>query len=171
SNGLHNEVGTLAMARTSAPDSATSQFFINTKNNEFLNKEKAQDGAGYAVFGKVVDGMDVVRKIEKVKTGTRAPHQNVQDEPVVIRSAKQGWRGPGPAEESARRRDDLLASAAPGRRHLGQKIGLGDVQHVLRGDEPVASEPTVEQVVRLFHVAAAGHGERLARGGDRAHGE
>ena len=89
SNGLHNDVGTLAMARTSAPDSATSQFFINTKNNEFLNKEKAQDGVGYAVFGKVVDGMDVVRKIEQVKTGTKGPHQNVPNEAVVIKSAKQ----------------------------------------------------------------------------------
>ena len=89
SNGLHNDLGTIAMARTSAPDSATSQFFINTKNNDFLNKEKAQDGVGYAVFGKVVDGMDVVRKIEQVKTGTKGPHQNVPDEPVVIKSAKQ----------------------------------------------------------------------------------
>jgi len=89
SNGLANEVGTLAMARTSAPDSATSQFFINTKNNDFLNKDKAQDGVGYAVFGKVVDGMDVVRKIEQVKTGTKSGHQNVPNEPVVIKSAKQ----------------------------------------------------------------------------------
>jgi len=89
SNGLANEVGTLAMARTSAPDSATSQFFINTKNNDFLNKDKAQDGVGYAVFGKVVDGMDVVRKIEQVKTGTKGGHQNVPNEPVVIKSAKQ----------------------------------------------------------------------------------
>jgi cyclophilin family peptidyl-prolyl cis-trans isomerase len=89
SNGLQNDVGTLAMARTSAPDSATSQFFINTKNNDFLNKEKAQDGVGYAVFGKVVDGMDVVRKIEHVKTGTKGGHQNVPDDAVVIKSAKQ----------------------------------------------------------------------------------
>lgn len=88
SNGLKNEVGTLAMARTSVPDSATSQFFINVKNNEFLNKEKAQDGVGYAVFGKVVEGMDVVKKIEQVKTTTKGPHQNVPAEAVVIKSAK-----------------------------------------------------------------------------------
>src|SRR5215470_2054764 len=62
SNGLKNEPYTLAMARTSAPDSATSQFFINVKNNDFLNKASAQDGVGYAVFGKVIEGMDVVNK-------------------------------------------------------------------------------------------------------------
>ena len=88
SNGLKNDEGTLAMARTSVPDSATSQFFINTKNNDFLNKEKSQDGVGYAVFGKVVEGMDVVKKIEAVKTTTKAPHQNVPVEPVTIKSAK-----------------------------------------------------------------------------------
>src|SRR5215467_14539342 len=88
SNGLTNEVGTLAMARTSAPDSATSQFFINTKNNDFLNKDKAQDSVGYAVFGKVVEGMDVVKKIEAVKTTTKAPHQNVPVDAVTIKSAK-----------------------------------------------------------------------------------
>jgi len=88
SNGLKNETGTLAMARTSAPDSATSQFFINVKDNGFLNKESAQDGVGYAVFGKVVDGMDVVRKIEKVPTTTKGPHQNVPVDPVTIKSVK-----------------------------------------------------------------------------------
>ena len=89
SNGLTNDVGTLAMARTSVPDSATSQFFINVKSNDFLNKDKAQDGVGYAVFGKVVDGMDVVRKIEQVKTTAKGPHQNVPEQPVVIKSTKQ----------------------------------------------------------------------------------
>jgi cyclophilin family peptidyl-prolyl cis-trans isomerase len=89
SNGLKNEVGTLAMARTSAPDSATSQFFINVKSNDFLNKEKAQDGVGYAVFGKVVDGMDVVKKIEQVQTTSKDTHQNVPVEAVVIKSAKE----------------------------------------------------------------------------------
>jgi peptidyl-prolyl cis-trans isomerase A (cyclophilin A) len=85
-NGLKNDVGTLAMARTSVPDSATSQFFINVKNNDFLNKDK--DGVGYAVFGKVVEGMDVVKKIEQVKTTTKGPHQNVPVEAVTIKSAK-----------------------------------------------------------------------------------
>ena len=88
SNGLKNETGTLAMARTSAPDSATSQFFINVKDNSFLDKEKAQDGVGYAVFGKVVEGMDVVRKIEQVKTATKGPHQNVPVDAVTIKSVK-----------------------------------------------------------------------------------
>ena len=68
SNGIKNEPGTLAMARTSDPNSATSQFFINVVNNEFLNKEKAQDKVGYAVFGKVVEGMDVVTKIGSTQT-------------------------------------------------------------------------------------------------------
>jgi cyclophilin family peptidyl-prolyl cis-trans isomerase len=87
-NGLKNETGTLAMARTSAPDSATSQFFINVKDNGFLNKESSADKVGYAVFGKVVDGMDVVKKIEQVKTATKGPHQNVPVDPVTIKSVK-----------------------------------------------------------------------------------
>jgi cyclophilin family peptidyl-prolyl cis-trans isomerase len=88
SNGLSNAVGTLAMARTSAPDSATSQFFINVKDNTFLDKEKAQDKVGYAVFGKVVEGMDVVKKIEQVKTTSKGPHQAVPVDAVVIKSVK-----------------------------------------------------------------------------------
>ncbi len=83
-NGLKNEVGTVAMARTPVPDSATSQFFINVKDNAFLNRDQAQDGVGYAVFGKVTKGMDVVRKIEQVKTGSKG----MPLEPVVIKSAK-----------------------------------------------------------------------------------
>ena len=88
SNGLKNDVGTLAMARTSAPDSATSQFFINVVNNEFLNKDKSPDKVGYAVFGKVVEGMDVVNKIVNVKTSNKGPHQNVPVDAIVIKSAK-----------------------------------------------------------------------------------
>jgi cyclophilin family peptidyl-prolyl cis-trans isomerase len=87
-NGLKNETGTLAMARTSVPDSATSQFFINVKDNSFLDRANAGDKVGYAVFGHVVDGMDVVRKIEQVKTATKGPHQNVPVDPVIIKSAK-----------------------------------------------------------------------------------
>jgi len=86
---LKNAVGTLAMARTSAPDSATSQFFINVKDNDFLNKDKARDGVGYAVFGKVVEGMDVVKKIEQVPTATKGMHQNVPVDAVSIKSAKE----------------------------------------------------------------------------------
>jgi peptidyl-prolyl cis-trans isomerase A (cyclophilin A) len=85
-NGLKNDTYTLAMARTSVPDSATSQFFINVKNNDFLNREQAQDGVGYAVFGKVIEGTDVVQKIERVQTGRKGGHSDVPTEPVVIKS-------------------------------------------------------------------------------------
>ena len=72
-NGLKNDLGTIAMARTSAPHSASSQFFIHGKNNDFLNAPTAQDGWGYTVFGKVVSGMDVVTKISKTPTGSGGP--------------------------------------------------------------------------------------------------
>lgn len=86
-NGLRNAPGTLAMARTDIVDSATSQFFINTGNNSSLNnRNTTQDGYGYAVFGKVTDGMDVVDKIEGVATGTRGPFRDVPDTPVEILS-------------------------------------------------------------------------------------
>lgn len=87
-NGLKNDLGTIAMARTSAPHSASAQFFINTGNNDFLNADRAQDGWGYAVFGKVVSGMDVVMKISKVPTGNVGMHGDVPKEPIVIESAK-----------------------------------------------------------------------------------
>ena len=86
-NGLKNDLGTLAMARTNAPHSASAQFFINLKNNDFLNQAQAQDGWGYAVFGKVVSGMDVVMKIAKVQTGNSGGHQNVPREAIIIESA------------------------------------------------------------------------------------
>jgi len=85
-NGLKNDTGTVAMARTNVPNSATSQFFINVKDNEFLNGEK--DKPGYAVFGKVVAGMDVVKKIEQVKITSKVGNQNVPVDPVIIKSAK-----------------------------------------------------------------------------------
>lgn len=88
-NGLKNVTGTLAMARTSVPDSATSQFFINVKDNGFLDfKSKTPQGWGYAVFGKVISGMDVVHKIENVQTTSKGMHQDVPAEPVVIKSIK-----------------------------------------------------------------------------------
>jgi peptidyl-prolyl cis-trans isomerase B (cyclophilin B) len=88
-NGLKNTVGTIAMARTSDPHSASAQFFINVKDNGFLDhREQTTQGWGYAVFGKVVEGMDVVRKIENVPTTTQAPHQNVPKDAVVITSAR-----------------------------------------------------------------------------------
>ena len=86
-NGLKNDLGTIAMARTSAPHSASSQFFINGKNNDFLNAANAQDGWGYAVFGKVVAGMDVVMQISRSPTGSGGPFPaDVPREMVVIES-------------------------------------------------------------------------------------
>ena len=87
-NGLKNDAGTLAMARTPDPHSASAQFFINLSNNDFLNAERAQDGWGYAVFGKVVSGMDVVTKIAKTQTGAGGPFRSdVPKQPIVIESA------------------------------------------------------------------------------------
>ena len=86
-NGLHNVRGTLAMARTSDINSATSQFFINLADNAFL--DHGGRDFGYAVFGKVVRGMDVVDRIARVRTGNRGMHQNVPVEPVLIESAKR----------------------------------------------------------------------------------
>jgi len=89
-NGLKNKIGTLSMARTNVVDSATAQFFINVKDNDFLDhRNTSPDGFGYAVFGQVIDGLDVVRKIENVKTGNRGLHQNVPVEPVVIHSVRR----------------------------------------------------------------------------------
>ncbi len=83
-NGLSNQRGTLAMARTMDPNSATAQFFINLKDNNFLDQANSRDGNGYAVFGHVVAGMDVVDKIKAVPTGNRGPHQNVPLSAVTI---------------------------------------------------------------------------------------
>jgi len=87
-NGLKNERGTIAMARTPDPHSATAQFFINTVDNRFLDhKSKDMQGWGYAVFGKVIEGMEVVDTIASVKTGIKGGHQDVPVEPVVILKA------------------------------------------------------------------------------------
>jgi peptidyl-prolyl cis-trans isomerase A (cyclophilin A) len=86
-NGLKNDRGTIAMARTNNPDSATAQFFINVVNNDMLNRP-SPDGYGYAVFGKVVGGMDVVDKIAKVQTGMRMGMGDVPETPVVIKLMK-----------------------------------------------------------------------------------
>jgi len=88
-NGLQNKRGTLAMARTSDPDSATAQFFINTVDNDFLDKAKSADRVGYCVFGKVIEGQDVVDKIKAVQTGTMGPHQNVPLKDVTIQSVRR----------------------------------------------------------------------------------
>jgi len=88
-NGLKNDKYTIAMARTSDPHSATGQFFINVKDNDFLNyKSPTAQGYGYCVFGKVVEGMDVVDKIKKVKTGTRGGHQDVPVENAILEKAE-----------------------------------------------------------------------------------
>jgi len=86
-NGLKNDRGTIAMARTNDPNSATAQFFINHKNNDSLNYSGTQN-PGYAVFGKVIEGMDVVDKIAAVKTSRKGSYSDVPVEPVVIKSAK-----------------------------------------------------------------------------------
>ena len=86
-NGLKNERGTIAMARTQDPHSATAQFFINVQDNDFLNHTgENMQGWGYAVFGKVTDGDDVLDKIRAVQTGSQAGHQDVPVEPIIIES-------------------------------------------------------------------------------------
>lgn len=88
-NGLKNDNYTVAMARTSDPHSATAQFFINVKDNDFLNfSSESSQGWGYAVFAKVSDGMDIVDKIKGVKTGSNGPHQDVPSEAVIIESVE-----------------------------------------------------------------------------------
>ena len=87
-NGLRNDKGTIAMARTPDPNSATAQFFINLKNNDFLNhRDPTPQGYGYAVFGRVVQGMEVVDNIAKVRTGTVRGFENVPLDPIVIQTA------------------------------------------------------------------------------------
>jgi len=86
-NGLKNQAGTIAMARTMQPHSATSQFFINVSNNDFLDYP-GQDGWGYCVFGRVVEGMETVEAIKGVATGSRSGHQDVPMEDVVIEKAE-----------------------------------------------------------------------------------
>ncbi len=88
-NGLKNEYGTIAMARTSDPHSATSQFFINVKNNDFLDfTAESASGWGYCVFGKVIEGTDVLDAIASVKTTSRAGHQDVPEQDVIIESVR-----------------------------------------------------------------------------------
>ena len=96
-NGLKNARGTVAMARTMVVDSATSQFFINLVDNGFLDYRGPDPRTfGYAVFGRVTDGMDVVDRIAKVKTGFAGPHQNVPEEPIVIKKVHIAAEAPKP---------------------------------------------------------------------------
>jgi len=88
-NGLSNLLGTIAMARTPDPHSASAQFYINTNDNAFLDfSAETDDGWGYCVFGEVIDGMDVVEKIEEVRTTTRAGYQDVPEETILIEKAE-----------------------------------------------------------------------------------
>ena len=87
-NGLSNEKYTVAMARTGQPNSATAQWYVNTKDNTFLDKAKAKDGVGYCVFGKVIEGKDVIDKIKEVETDTAGDFENVPKKDVVIKSVK-----------------------------------------------------------------------------------
>lgn len=86
-NGLNNVRGSIAMARTADPNSATAQFFINTVDNAFLDAANARDGNGYAVFGRVIEGMEVVDKIRTKPTGSQGMHQNLPLAPVIIKKA------------------------------------------------------------------------------------
>ncbi|MBV8125184.1 MAG: peptidylprolyl isomerase [Paucibacter sp.] len=86
-NGLKNVRGSVAMARTNVPDSATSQFFINTVDNDFLNAENSRDGQGYAVFGRVIEGMDVVDKIRAAAVENHGMFQNIPSKPIIITKA------------------------------------------------------------------------------------
>jgi cyclophilin family peptidyl-prolyl cis-trans isomerase len=88
-NRVKNERGTVAMARTGEPDSATAQFFINVKDNSFLDRANAQDKVGYAVFGKVIEGMDVVDKIRQVDTRTSGEQKDVPVDDVIIKSVRR----------------------------------------------------------------------------------
>ena len=88
SNGLSNLKGTIAMARTGEPDSATAQWYVNVKDNTFLDKAKARDGVGYCVFGRIIEGLDVVDKIKAVDTDTVKSFENVPTKDVVIKSVK-----------------------------------------------------------------------------------
>lgn len=98
-NGLANDIGTLAMARTSDPHSASAQFFINVANNSFLNhKSKTSQGWGYAVFGKVTDGMDVVNRIKQCKTGYVAGHQDVPVDEIIINTTIVAYDEPAKEE-------------------------------------------------------------------------
>ena len=87
-NGLSNERGTLAMARTQVPDSASAQFYVNLKDNGFLDRAQSPDGVGYAVFGKVLSGMDVVDAIAGVSTTSKPPYDNVPVQAVTIKSIR-----------------------------------------------------------------------------------
>jgi cyclophilin family peptidyl-prolyl cis-trans isomerase len=91
-NGLSNERGTLAAARTSDPDSATSQFYINVKDNKFLDRANSPDKIGYAVFGKVVEGMDVIDRIRMTKTTAKNGHSDVPEQDVIILSVRRAAR-------------------------------------------------------------------------------
>ena len=101
-NGLTNAVGTLAMARTSDPHSATAQFFINVSDNTFLNhKSKTAQGWGYAVFGKVVAGMDVINKIKQCRTTSKSGHQDVPVDEIIVTSTIVNYPDPATSKTTS----------------------------------------------------------------------
>ena len=123
-NGRKNLAGTVAMARQSAPDSAASQFFINLRDNDFLDREQALDHVGYAVFGRVVAGMAVVRQIELVRITARRGRSDVPVEPIVIRSAREvAPREVAPREVAPK---DLTDTSAPLRTPPAAAAGTAD---------------------------------------------
>jgi cyclophilin family peptidyl-prolyl cis-trans isomerase len=125
-NGLKNEAGTLAMARTGDPHSATAQFFINAKDNAFLNfRSKDPDGWGYCVFGKVVSGMNVVSAIENEPTGNKGMFQDVPLTPVVItKMSMEGQAAAKPAPQKASKAQDTVTTAS-GLKYIVVKKGTG----------------------------------------------
>jgi Peptidyl-prolyl cis-trans isomerase (rotamase) - cyclophilin family len=119
-NGLKNETGTLAMARTGDPNSATAQFFINTKNNDDLNfRSKDVQGWGYCVFGKVISGLDVVKLIEGVATASQPPYEDVPRTPVVMTKVTVVQAG-SPAAEPAPATKAASAKTAPAKAAAGK---------------------------------------------------
>ncbi len=112
-NGLRNLRGTLAMARTSEPHSASAQFFVNVKDNAFLDFGVARDGWGYAVFGEVVEGMDVVDKIAAVQTGNKGQFQNVPLTPVLIQKVREEGGAPAAPKPAAAAKPAAPAKPAP----------------------------------------------------------
>lgn len=127
-NGLSNKRGTIAMARTSAPDSATSQFYINLRDNSALDGDKATSKPGYTVFGTVVEGIEVVDKIAKVQTSKQGLHENVPNEAVIIIKAERvgGRPAPAPGEKGGTSNGNDGQGADDGAKGTEKKDGAGD---------------------------------------------
>lgn len=175
-NGLKNVRGSVAMARTQIADSATSQFFINVVDNSML--DVARDGAAYAVFGTVVEGMDVVDKIKDVPTTTSGGHQAVPVTPVVIE--KVTWKGPQTLDELKARANEMVAkerqeAAAASEKTLAEAIEYvksmgGDVTKAVKSDtglwyvdvtEGEGAQPSATNVVRVHYTGWLTNGQKF----------